>query len=37
MKHYFFFKQKNSLITHEGLLYGGKNTFVAEIAFNSIK
>ena len=34
-KHYFFFKQTNSLIAHEGLLYG-KNSFAAEVTFEEM-
>ena len=30
---HFFFKKKNALITHQGLLYG-KNSFIAEVTFD---
>ena len=32
MKHYFYFKQENSLIAHQGLVYD-KNDFVLEVIF----
>ena len=33
----FFLQIKNSLITHQGLHYGKKNSFVAEVTFNYLE